>query len=469
VLRPLWYLGNNRVSQVGMMLTTGSAFTFLTFFTTSFFGVSLGPYVGILAFLVLPALFVLGLALIPLGVWYRRRREIRAGRLPPEYPPIDFRRPEVRETLWFVVVMSGVNLAVFLTASYSAVHQMESVEFCGATCHTVMQPEYTAYQGAAHARVPCVDCHIGPGAPWFVRSKLSGSYQVLAVTFDLYPRPIPTPIESLRPSRETCEQCHWPEKFVGDKLLVKRHFGDDEAVAETKTVLLMHTGGVDPLSAKPLGIHGVHVQPGTEIHYAPSDRGRQEIPYVRYRSPEGKVVEYTSGGAPPARGAELRRMDCMDCHNRPTHTFQLPEAAVDAALASGLVDRALPYVRKQGVALLKGSYTSHEEAASGIRRGLGEFYGKEYPHVLEQQRGGVDAAAGVLAEIYAGNVFPAMNVSWGTYPNNLGHQNFPGCFRCHGGSHKSAEGREIPSACDTCHALLALDDPDPDILKQLSP
>jgi NapC/NirT cytochrome c family protein len=473
VLRPLWYLGNNRVSQVGMMLTTGSAVTFITFFATELFGVSLGPYVGILAFVLLPAVFVLGLILIPIGIWYRRRGQIRRGRLPAEYPPVDFRRPEFRETLWFLVAMTGVNVVVFLTASYGAVHHMESVEFCGATCHTVMQPEYTAYQGAPHARVPCVSCHIGPGAPWFVRSKLSGSYQVLAVTFDLYPRPIPTPIENLRPSRETCEQCHWPEKFVGDKLLVKTHFSEDETAAETKTVLLMHIGGVDPLNGKPRGNHGVHVQPGAEIRYAATDHGRQQIPYVRYRRPNGEVVEYVATGegaapGPPPDDERLRRMDCMDCHNRPTHTFQLPGAAVDAALAADRIDRTLPYIKKQALERLQAAYPSPAEAISGIRSGLNDFYTARYPQIVHDRGPAIDAAAEVLAGIYARNVFPAMNVSWGTYANNLGHQDFPGCFRCHDGGHKSSDGREIPSGCDTCHALLALEDPDPEILKQLA-
>jgi len=466
-LRPLWYLGNNRLSQVGIVLTTASAITFITFFTTGFFGVPLGPYVGIIAVLVLPAFFALGLFLIPIGIWRRRRHERRTGRLPLEYPPIDLRRPETRETLWFVAVMTGVNLVVFLTASYGAIHHMETVEFCGTTCHTVMQPEYTAYRGDAHARVPCVDCHVGPGARWFVRSKVSGTYQIFAIMFDLYPRPIPPPIEDMRPSRETCERCHWPEKFVGDKLLVKTHFSDDETAAETKTVLLMHNGGVDPLTRKPLGSHGVHIEPGAEIAYAATDEDRRQISYVRYRKPSGEVVEYLSGDG--TRQGELRRMDCMDCHNRPAHAFQLPAAAVDATLAAQLVDRTLPFVRKQAVDVLQaGPYSSHADAAAGIRARLNEFYATRYPNLIEQRRGAIDSAANVLAAIYARNVFPAMRVSWGTYANNLGHQDFPGCFRCHDGAHKSSDGREIPSACDTCHSLLALDDPDPDILKQLA-
>ena len=466
LLRPIWYLGNNRVSQLGGMLTTASAVTLVTFFTTGFFHVRLNPYVGVLAVLVLPAVFVLGLLLIPLGIVLRRRRERRAGRLPAVYPPIELRRPEIRETILFVLLMTGVNVAIFLAATYHAVAYMDSPDFCGRTCHTVMQPEFTSHRGAAHARVPCVDCHIGSGASWFVRSKISGSWQVVAVALDLYPRPIPTPIENLRPSRDTCEECHWPERFVGDKLRVKTHFGEDEHAAETKTVLLMHTGGVDPLTGRPLGNHGVHVQPGAEIRYLAADAGRQEIPYVRYRKPDGEVVEYavTPKGKPrpaaPDPGA-LRVMDCLDCHNRPTHRFALPEAAVDRALAAGVIERSLPSIKKVAVETLRADYASHEDAAARIPARLAQVYGASDGKA-------VDAAAKVLVGIYSENVFPAMRVRWGTYPDNLGHQDFPGCFRCHDGEHTSADGRAIESDCEACHSLLALDDPDPAILKTLA-
>jgi hypothetical protein len=473
LMRRVWYLGDNRLSQAGVMLTTASAVTLVTFFTTSFFGVRLSPYIGVLAVIVLPAIFLLGLLLIPLGIWVRRRREVRAGTLPAEFPPIDLRRAQTRETLWFVLVMTGFNVALFLVVTYRAVDYMDSVDFCGRTCHTVMQPEYVSHEAAAHARVACVACHIGPGASWFVRSKLAGSYQVLAVTFDLFPRPIPVPIENLRPSRDTCEQCHWPERFFGDKLVVKTHFGDEETTAETKTVLLMHTGGVDRLTGRPLGNHGVHVQPGAEILYWASDAARQEIPYVRYRKPDGEVIEYvvTPKGkpAPPAPDPkELRLMDCIDCHNRPTHRFQQPAVAVDETLAAGVLDRSLPFVKKVAVEALEASYGSHVEAAAGIRGHLADFYRTRYRSAFTERRAAIDSAAETLTGIYTRNVFPAMRIGWGTYADNLGHQDFPGCLRCHDGEHASTDGRSIASDCETCHALLALDDPDPEVLRKIS-
>jgi len=473
LIRPVFYLGNNRLSQLGVVLTTTSAITIVTFYTTEFFGVHVSPYAGIAFFLILPGFFVLGLLLIPLGIALRYRRERAAGALPTEYPQIDFADPKLRETLLFVVVMTGINLALFLTATYRGVHYMDSVQFCGLTCHSVMQPEYTAYLNSPHARVGCVECHIGTGAPWFVRSKLSGTWQVVSVNLNLYQRPIPTPIENLRPSRETCEQCHWPLKFHGDKLMVKARFGEDEANTETKTVLLMHTGGIDPLTREPRGNHGVHLDPETLIEYAANDEKRQEIPYVRYRTKTGEVFEYVSDAAgkpvEELRALPRRPMDCMDCHNRPTHTFENPAHALDRALAARQIDPALPLIKKTGLELLQQSFASHSEASSQIPTRLREFYRKEHPAVFNSPaRRSIEQAAEGLVDIYTRNVFPQMNIFWGTYANNLGHDPFPGCFRCHDGGHATPDGaRSIPNDCNTCHSMLAFEEAEPDILKML--
>lgn len=470
--RPVFYLGNNRLSQVGVVLTTVSAVTLLTFYTTEFFGVHPGPYTGIIFFLTLPATFVLGLVLIPLGIANKYRREKRTGLLPYEYPQINLADPKLKETVLFIVVMTGVNLALFLTATYRGVHYMDSTQFCGQTCHTVMQPEYTAYQHSPHARVACVECHIGAGAPWFVRSKLSGSYQVISVTFHLYSQPIPTPIENLRPSRETCEQCHWPLKFHGDKLVIRSHFADDEVNSPTQTVLLLHTGGLDPLTREPRGNHGVHLQPGAEIAYFATDFQRQQIPYVRYRRPSGEVIEYVASDAgKPAeqfRAGPLRPMDCMDCHNRPTHIFQLPDVALNQALEAKLIDPSLPYIKKQGMEVLHFRYASQEEAAREIPSRLRDFYRSQYPALLNSREAAIAQAGEALVGMYQRNIFPQMKIFWGTYPSNLGHDPFPGCFRCHDGSHSTPDGSQtIPNDCGTCHALLAFEESNPQILKTL--
>jgi hypothetical protein len=466
--RPVVYLSHNLISRVGVVLTSTSAVTLLLTYAFQLYGYSPNPYTGILIFLILPAVFVVGLILIPFGIYREFRRERRLGLLPVSYPKVDFSHRELRRTALFVAVMTAINVPIFAVASYRGTVYMESVQFCGQTCHTVMEPEYTAYQRSPHARVACVDCHIGPGAPWFVRSKLSGSYQVLAVSFNLYPRPIPTPVRNLRPARETCEQCHWPEKFSGDKFVVRTKYTDDEKNTPTKTVLLLHIGGVSP-NREYVGIHGRHLGVAT---YVAADEKRQVIPWVSYRDEDGTVREYVSAETPPTpqmlAQAERRKMDCMDCHNRPTHTFDMPEGAVDRALEAGRINASLPFAKKVSLDLLNRNYPSKLAAQTQLPEALREYYRANHFSVYNAQRAQIEQAGKTLLEIYNGNIFPEMNVTWGTYPNNIGHTDFPGCFRCHDGSHKSKDGREITQDCNSCHNLLAMEDPDPKILRELA-
>jgi hypothetical protein len=467
-IRPVVYLSANITSRTGVVLTTTSAVTLLLTYAFQLFGYAPNPYTGILIFLILPGIFVAGLVLIPLGVYRQFRREKRLGLLPVAYPAVDFSHREVRRTALFIAAMTAINVPLFAIASYRGTVYMESVQFCGLTCHQVMAPEYTAYQRSPHARVACVECHIGPGAPWFVRSKLSGSYQVLAVTFNLYPRPIPSPVRNLRPARETCEQCHWPEKFAGDKFVVKTKFGDDERNTPLKTVLLLHIGGVSA-NRELVGIHGRHLGLAT---YIASDDKRQKIPWVNYKNEDGSVTEFVSEDAPPTREqlarGERRRMDCMDCHNRPTHAFDLPEDAVNRAMVAGRIRPSLPYAHKVSIELLKRNYPTKLAAQTQLPEALREYYRANYFALYNSQRAQIEEAATALLEIYNGNIFPEMNMTWGTHPNNLGHQDSPGCFRCHDGNHKSKEGRMITQDCSACHNLLAMEDPDPKILHELS-
>ena len=188
----------------------------------------------------LPAPFFAGLILIPLGIWLKRRREQRTGIYPAGFPGPALEQPGTAQAGLFHLFTTVVNIVIASQLSYGAVNYMDSVTFCGKTCHTVMQPEYTAYQDSPHSRVECVKCHIGPGASWFVRSKLSGVGQVFAVTFNTYPRPIPTPVHNLRPARETCESCHWPQKYGEDRIQVISKFAEDETNSH-QTVLLMRS------------------------------------------------------------------------------------------------------------------------------------------------------------------------------------------------------------------------------------
>jgi hypothetical protein len=467
-LRPAVYLGHNFITLLGAVLTTSSAFTLLAFWALLIVqGGAVRPYTGIIFFLILPGFFVAGLILMPLGVMWRRYRLRNAGLLPTVYPKIDLRQPLLRRAAGLVLGLSVVNVIILGTASYRGVEYMDSVQFCGQTCHTVMMPEYTAYQRSPHARVACVDCHIGPGAPWFVRSKLSGVRQVFAVTFHTYDTPIPVPVTNLRPARETCETCHWPQRFSGDKLVVITHYGDDENNSPTKTVLLLHIGG-RTLDQKLVGIHGAHLG---LITYLASDRQRQVIPWVSHRNANGSVTVFEAKDNPPkpdlvAHG-ERRVMDCMDCHNRPTHVFYLPAQAVDREMAAGRISSSLPFIHKEGVELLKKDYPTRQDAETQLPEELRSYYRKNYFSVYNSQRQQIEQAAKALVYIYNGNVFPAMKVTWGTYPNNLGHMNFPGCFRCHDGNHAAKDASTIPQDCNTCHTLLAMEEPNPKILQEL--
>jgi hypothetical protein len=467
VVRPVVYLSQNWISRIGVVLTTTSAITLVFAYVSQLLGYSFNPYMGILIFLILPGVFVLGLLIIPTGIFIERRRQRRLGMLPTEYPMVTFSRGEFRRTAMFVLTMTAINVPLFAFASYRGVVYMDSVKFCGTTCHTVMLPEYTAYLRSPHAHVACVECHIGPGAPWFVRSKISGSYQVLAVTFDLYPRPIPVPIRNLRPASQTCDQCHWPARFTGDKLIVKTKFGDDEKNSSTKTVLLLHIGGLSP-ALKYTGIHGWHLG---LINYIASDTKRQVIPWVEHRNADGSFTQFASTDNPPTPAlvehGERRLMDCMDCHDRPSHTFHLPEEAVNTEMSAGRISPSLPLVHKVSIGLLKQNYASRQEAETQIPENLRAYYRKNYFAIYNSQRAAIEQAADALVYIYDGNVFPAMNVTWGTYANNLGHTDFPGCFRCHDGDHKSKDGQVITQDCNTCHNLLAMDDPNPKVLQML--
>jgi hypothetical protein len=281
--------------------------------------------------------------------------------------------------------------------------------------------------------------------------------------FHTYETPIPTPVHNLRPARETCESCHWPQKYGEDRLRIIDKFGDDENNTLTKTVLLMKIGGGN----KGVGIHGTHLGPGVHIRYGHSDPQRQTIPWIEYNGPDGKTVYRAAGAAADGKGLSIREMDCIDCHNRPSHSYKLPERAVDEAMFAGDLSASLPFARKKSVEILKKPYASRDAAAAQIPAAVTAFYRETYPAIYkDRQTEVVKTGLGLLA-IYNRNVFPAMKISWGTYPNNIGHTDFPGCFRCHDDSHASADGRKVTQDCGACHNLLAMEEPAPKILTEL--
>jgi len=468
--RLLYYLSQNTLSLIGVVLTTSSALTLIGFWMYDFMLPGPPhPYVGILLFLILPGVFVLGLLLIPIGIGLRRRQLQQIGDLPTVYPAIDLKTPMVRNSLLFIGFATILNVMIFGLASYKSVSYMDSKEFCGLSCHTVMAPEYGAYENSPHSRVECVQCHIGPGAGWFVRAKLSGLRQVLAVTFHTYSRPIPSPVKYLRPARDTCEQCHWPQRFSGDKFILKTNYKDDEKNTPMTTALVMKIGGWAPSGS--VGIHGRHLDDGSRIHYISTDERRQVIPVVYYTDDKGKIVEYVSTdikvNKQELEKGEKRTMDCIDCHNRPTHAFELPANAVDLRMSRGLISPELPYIHKKAVELLKADYLDRDTAQRQIVEGIENYYRTSFPDLYASKRALIEQSAENLARIYLRNIFPDMKMSWGVHPNNLGHNDFPGCFRCHDGSHTSADGQTISNDCTTCHNLLAVQEENPKMLADL--
>ena len=452
------------VGLLGANLVMFSVVLFLFFLVVELIGVETNPYIGILAYLVLPGLFVLGIVLIIIGRRLYMRQKEAQGRAP--FAIIDLNRPDHRRRLNAVLIMSALSLMILGVAGFQAVHYMDSSEFCGLVCHRVMIPEYTAYEASPHARVECVDCHIGPGAGWFVKSKLSGLRQVVAVTFNTYHRPLPNPVHNLRPARETCEQCHWPAKFHGDRVKVKKGYATDRDNTELTTMLLLKVGGGSLESGFAEGIHW-HMNIANRVEYI-ADSTRTDMYWVGVTDPAGNTTEYVKQGLdfdPKSRpGLERRLLDCMDCHNRPTHAFEPMARAVNDAIWLGAIPRTLPYIRREAERVLAVEYPDRKTAFASIEQEILAFYRDSEPGQNPAQ---VDRAIEAIKNIYGRNVFPEMKVTWGTYPNHIGHESSPGCFRCHDEQHVSADGKTISQECTNCHHLLAIEEANPEIVSRL--
>jgi nitrate/TMAO reductase-like tetraheme cytochrome c subunit len=455
-------LTSHWLTMVGLVLGITAVSTWLFFLPAELPGHIENPYKGVVLFLILPFVLVAGVALAAVGIVLGRRR-IRK-RL--EAAVVD-RRTALHRLMLFLAITIGVNLLVGTQLTYRAVEYMDTPQFCGATCHA-MRPEYVGHQDSNHASVACAECHIVPGAAGFVAAKMNGTRQMFETIMDSYPRPIPSALDSGRlvPSSATCENCHWAEKIVATRLLVIPSYASDEPNSDSYTVLEMLVGG-----SAMQGIHHAHFAGGYEIQYAASDSKRDTIPWVERRNARtGESQTYLAQGTKPEQAAGLPRhtMECVDCHNRPTHAFRLADPALDRALALGAVPATLPFIKKQGLAVLQATYASSAEAAQKIPAAIEAYYQQTYPRVYAQRKVDVAKAAQSILDIYNRNVFPEGGVTWGTYANDLGHIDSPGCFRCHDGSHTTADGKDtITQDCGACHQVLAMQDASPDILKTL--
>jgi hypothetical protein len=434
------------VAIAGAVLATASAVLFIVMVIAALAGLFENPYAGLVVFVVVPGLFVLGLLLVPLGMRLQRRKLVHdpaAG----NWPVLDFGQPRIRRMTLMIAALTAVNVVILLLAGYGSLHWMESPSFCGQVCHTPMHPQFTSWQDAPHAKTACVKCHIGEGPSAFVHAKLAGVRQLVHVATGRIPRPVP-PGAEMPPGEQarTCTGCHQPWRSVEDQIRVKREFADDETSTETKTILQMHLGAASPSGRS---IHW-HANPSTRVEYLATDEKRETIAAVRVTDAKGQVKEFVAEDAKPeaVSAGTWRTMDCIDCHNTVGHPISpTAELAVDRAITAGQIDKQLPFARREAVRLVKAGYSSQEEGLSAIERELRSFYGS---------RGSIDqqslarTVAGVQG-VYGRNVFPTMKVTFGSYPDNRGHITSNGCVRCHDDSHAAKDGTKISGDCEYCH------------------
>jgi fumarate reductase subunit C len=448
---------HNLTSYAGTAIALIGLFMFIFLYVLASLAKAPKAYEGIIIFMVIPVFIVLGLILIPVGMWRTSRKHLRAGTAPRE-PVIDLNKPSTRNAAVIFVVGTLVFLFLSALGSYKAYHYTESILFCGRLCHTVMHPEYTAYQTSPHARVSCAQCHVGPGASWYVKSKLSGLYQVYATLTNRFPPPIPAPIKSLRPARETCEECHWPQKVYGKQQILQIHYLTDKANTRWNIDMRLNTGAGNQALGFRTGIHW-HINRDIRIEYFPTDRQREDIARVIltntrtgertiFNSPEGK-----------AGGAELEKfpprfMDCIDCHNCPSHIYRSPLEFINLAIAEGQVDPSLPFIKKTAAEACLKIYPTTPAAHRGIADKIRKFYADAYPGLLRDGPGPVEASIRGTIRAFDRNIFPEMKARWDAYPNHIGHLDSPGCFRCHDGRHTSASGAVIRHDCTLCHSIL---------------
>lgn len=436
-------------------------------------GIVNNPYFGFLIYLVLGPLFLLGIILLFIGIITSRGKE-DIGLFTFEYIEEQLARPgrysRIRRHLYFSVTLTLVTLFLVALVSYTGFHYTESNAFCGQFCHTVMEPAFTSHSNSPHSRISCVNCHMGKGSRWMTKTKFSGVKQLFAVMFDTYHRPIRQPIDTLRPTRATCEECHRPDMFHGDKLYIKDRFLPDKDNTHVQTALLMRIGSGGYLGRKAHGIHW-HVSEDNQVFYKYSDLHQEEIAQVWLQNGNKKTI-YSKTALQQQVPATLlsgtvRKMDCMDCHNRPTHVFLSAEEALDEKILMGVIPRTIPFIKKNGVEIVSRQYDSVEQALEAISQDLFQWYEKNYPDFTSSKKHLLDKAVAGIQQAYRENVFPDMEVGWNTYDNFIGHKDGNGCFRCHKGEHVSEEGKVISHDCDSCHVILAENEPQPDVLRIL--
>jgi hypothetical protein len=414
---------------------------------------------GLFIYIILPGFLILGLLLIPIGMLHERRR-IRKSEIheAARLPRIDLNDPRHRNAFLIFTIATIIILFLSTLGSFQAFHITESVEFCGTLCHQVMEPEYTAYQNSPHANVACVECHVGAGASWYVKSKLSGLHQVYAVLTKTYPRPIETPLHDLRPARETCEKCHWPQKFYARTLWTNKYFLTDSLNTEWDIILQMKTGPEYSGLGLIEGIHW-HINPAVNIEYISDKDKRENITYVKYTNKStGEVTVYKNDSNPISDSlisvSATRTMDCIDCHNRPSHNYDSPPVYFDKAMLTGAVSKNIPFIKKVAMGILRDTFSNKDTALKKIEESITGFYKSDYTDFFNKNKDLINSSVASVQKAFIQNTFPIMKVTYDLYPEHIGHLESDGCFRCHNDAFKANNGHTITRNCNLCHSII---------------
>jgi len=453
----------NPVTLAGTVIA-GISFGLIVFlFILEFFSGESRPYIGIITFIILPVFLLFGLLLIVYGI-VRERRRVKKGLLRSDkYLVINLGDAKQRRVVTIFLVGALLLLVFSAFGSYKAFEYSESDEFCGTICHKVMEPEYTAYLSSPHSRVGCVGCHIGSGADWFVKAKISGAYQVYSVLFNKYSKPIPTPVKELRPAEGTCEQCHSPQHFFSEIKYNSDYFLSDKNNTKSSISMLLKIGGGNKEIGRTEGIHW-HMNIANKIEYIHLDDERNIIPWIKLTNAEGVETIYRSTKIEfdenNFKKENLRVMDCIDCHNRPSHIYNPADKSVNLSLSLDRIDRSLPYIKSVAVQVLDNPYSEKQIGLDSIKIFVEDFYRLIYPEIYKSRKASIHSSIAEIQKIYRRNYFPSMKVSWRAFPNHISHLYDSGCFRCHDDNHKSEDGRVIRKDCNQCHTIISQTTPD---------
>ncbi|HUX96490.1 MAG TPA: NapC/NirT family cytochrome c [Bacteroidales bacterium] len=440
------------------------ALIIILFIISTFFEMG-STNLGLFIYVILPGFLIMGLIIIPIGMIRERRRQNKMGdKSEVRLPRIDLNDPRHKNAFVIFTIATIIILFLSTLGSFEAFHITESVEFCGTLCHEVMEPEHIAYQHSPHANVTCVECHVGSGASWYVKSKISGLHQVIAVMTNDFPRPIETPLHDLRPARETCEKCHWPQKFYARSLRTMKYFLADSSNSEWDIMLQMKTGPEYSELGHKEGIHW-HINPSIDVSYKSEHDKREIITVVEYTDKTtGQVHVYRNENLAVSDSdlavSEKRSIDCIDCHNRPSHNYSSPSAFFDKVMITGDVSKKIPYIKQVAMSILSERFTNRDTALMKISDGITDYYKTEIGEYYDTNKDAIDKSIAAIQKEFNLNTFPSMGVRYDVYPEHIGHQESDGCFRCHNDQFRSETGRVISKDCNLCHTIIGQGKPD---------